>query len=79
MRLFRSFRNQHENVTKIEIAGSHDEGDHDVIDVIKGRICEKITVNQAPDRTISYEARKAALYEAWEKRKDEIDLLYRES
>jgi hypothetical protein len=77
-RFFRVSSQGATTVTSIELSGRDQNFERDVIDLIHERIFDRIAVNRAADKTISQKDRLESLYYAWEKRREEIALLYQE-
>lgn len=66
-------------ISKIEISGRDENDGKDFVDLITNRIVERVAVRRAPDKTLPYDGRRAALREAWQRRADEIKFLYSEA
>jgi hypothetical protein len=75
-RLLKLSNKEAPEITKIEIGGKDEEEHSDLVDLIKGRISEKISISRATDKTLPLSERMNALHAAWQKRRDEIALLY---
>lgn len=64
-------------VSKIRITGASDDEDNILVDLLKDRMREKISIGYSgKNRNIPYNYRKTALQTAWNKRLDEITKMY---
>lgn len=59
-------------VFKLQISGRNSEDERDILDLVEERLTVVKTVERDKDRTLPYARRSAAIYQAWEEKRDEL-------
>ncbi|MEQ8467684.1 DUF6731 family protein [Coleofasciculus sp. E1-EBD-02] len=75
-KLTRISQQNNQNVKKLRISGSTDEGENIKLDLINNRMREIIDINPGKQRSIPYTLRKEAVKKAWENRKNELNQMF---